>query len=100
MALHEMWQRIFTKHDYGEVGMNKHCEHVDQPMSASGDCVWCRMAKLRAQIEAVKKCVRYQTIVEVNGEQVKVACFLTDHVLAKLGMDVKERHEHAQESGK
>jgi hypothetical protein len=37
-----------------------YCGHVDQPMSASGDCIWCRFEKLKTQLAAVKDiCIRF-----------------------------------------
>ena len=48
---------------------------------------------LESEINAVKNCVNYETTIEVNGKQVKTACFLKDQVLAKLGMSFKERYD-------
>ena len=55
-----------------------------------------RAEKMEARIEAAKHCVRYQTVVEVNGQKMNVDCFLKDQVLAKLGMNFTERYKHTK----
>lgn len=50
-----------------------------------------REAELQTRLDKVENCVRYQTIVVVNGKQFKVECLLLDHVLAAMGYGVKER---------
>jgi len=45
------------------------------------------IAETRAQIEAVKRCVRYEIPVWEEGKERKVLCFLKDHVFAALGQN-------------
>jgi len=47
-------------------------------------CKDCKIEQLEAKQERVKRCVRYQTTVEIDGKQVKVPCLLLEHVLEAL----------------